>query len=263
MKIQYASDLHLEFQENRAWLLEHGLRPVGDILVQAGDIAHFGDKQLLHNEYFDSLSDNYEQVLIVPGNHEYYGGYELRDTLTNFEMEVRPNVKYLNNKSIVIGDTELFFTILWSKVPNAYIADIQNGMMDTRLICYKNALLFAGEYNELYNICAGWLKEAVESSKAKHKVVVTHHCPTFNPAFNGYPGSRLNCGFMVDCDDFIAAHDLDAWIFGHTHYNGGSGTVIGSTRLHTNQLGYVRDGEQKGFNPQATILLGDKDLKAL
>ena len=259
MKIQYASDLHIEFQANRAWLFRLGLQPVVDILVLAGDIAYLGDKQLMHNEYFDWLSDNYEQVLIVPGNHEYYGGFELRDTLTDFEYKVRDNVRYLNNKSIVIGYTELFFTTLWSKVPNAYIADIQNGMMDTQLICYKNALLFAGEYNELYNICAGWLKDAVESSMARHKVVVTHHCPTMNPAFNGHPGSRLNCGFLVDMDGFIIGHpDIDYWIFGHTHYNGnasvaGKGLTIGKTRLLTNQLGYICNDEHKGFVPTAII----------
>ncbi len=262
MKIQYASDLHLEFQDNRAWLFRHGLQPAGDILVLAGDIAYLGDRQLLHNEYFDRLSDNYEQVYIVPGNHEYYKGYELRDTLTDFELKVRENVRYINNKSFVIEDTELFFTTLWSKVPNAYIADIQNGLMDTRLICYKNALLFAGEFNELHRLCASWLKGAVESSTARHKVVVTHHCPTFNPAFNGYPRSRLNCGFLVDMDNFIIDHtDIDYWIFGHTHYNGrtvGKGQTIGQTRLLTNQLGYVRDGEQKGFNQAAVINTGPK-----
>lgn len=259
MKIQYASDLHIEFQANRAWLFRLGLQPVVDILVLAGDVAYLGDRQLMHNEYFDWLADNYEQVLIVPGNHEYYRGFELRDTLTDFEYKVRDNVRYLNNKSIVISDTELFFTTLWSKVPNAYIADIQNGMMDTQLICYKNARLFAREYNELYNICAGWLKDAVESSSARHKVVVTHHCPTMNPAFNGHPGSRLNCGFLVDMDDFIIDHpDIGHWIFGHTHYNGndsvaGKGLTIGKTRLLTNQLGYICNDEHKGFVPTAII----------
>ena len=68
-------------------------------------------------------------------------------------------------------------------------------------------------------------------------------------------------------DDFIIGHpDIDFWIFGHTHYNGrtvGKGLTIGQTRLLTNQLGYIRKEEQRGFNPQATVLLGDKDLKAL
>ena len=262
MKIQYASDLHLEFQDNRAWLFRHGLQLVGDILVLAGDIIYLGNRQMMHNEYFDWLSDNYEQVYIVPGNHEYYGGYELRDTLSDFEMKVRPNVRYLNNKSVVAGDTELFFTTLWSKVPNACIADLQYGMNDFRLICYKNALLFAGELNGLHDICLGWLGEALDKSAAKHKVVVSHHCPTTNPIFNNHIGSRLNCGFMVDCDNFITQHNIDAWIFGHTHYNG-SGTdvkeccklMIGDTKLLTNQLGYIAYGESRGFDPAGYIEL--------
>ena len=261
MRIQYASDLHIEFQANRAWLFENGIKPSADILVLAGDIAYLGDCQLMHNEYFDWLSANFKQVYIVPGNHEYYRGVELRDTLTDFEYKIRDNVCYINNKSVVIGDTELFFTTLWSKVPNAFIADIQNGMMDTRLICYKNAILFAGEFNELHKICTEWLDGALKAASAEHKVVVTHHCPTTNPAFNGYPGSRLNCGFLVDMEDFIKAHDINYWIFGHTHFNGdssvlaGSRVMIGKTQLLTNQLGYTQDEEQKGFNPEGIIEL--------
>lgn len=261
MKIQYASDLHIEFQANRARLFENGLKPAADILVLAGDIAYLGDRQLLHNEYFDWLGANFKQVYIVPGNHEYYRGVELRDTLCDYEYLIRDNVRYIHNKSVVIDNTELFFTTLWSRVPNSFLADIQNGMMDTRLICYKNALLFAGEFNELHDICADWLTEAVETSSATHKVVVTHHCPTFNPVFNGHPGSRLNCGFLVDMDEFIIQHpDIDYWIFGHTHYNGdsevaGKGLTVGQTTLVTNQLGYTEYKEQKGFKRSAIIEL--------
>ena len=168
----------------------------------------------------------------------------------------------MNNKSVVEGDTELFFTTLWSKVPNAYIADIQNGMMDTRLICYKNALLFAGEFNELHQVCTSWLDKALAGSKSANKVVITHHCPTTRDVFNGHIGSRLNCGFMVDMEEFIKTHkDIKYWIFGHTHYNGdssalpGNEAVIGDTHLVTNQLGYTQYKEQAGFNPAAVIML--------
>lgn len=253
MTIQYASDLHLEFAENRAFINNGGILPVGDILVLAGDILYLGDKKLLDQSFFDWCASNYSQTFIVPGNHEFYKGYDIAQTIKDFEFECRPNVHYLNNKSIVIGDTELFFTTLWTRINPIYLYAIERGMNDFRCCILNGKRFCANDVNSLHETSVNWLQQALESSSAAHKIVVTHHCPTMQAQFNGYPGSALNSAFQVDLDSFIEVSNADYWIYGHTHYAGGSGETIGKTKLLCNQLGYVAFGENDSFSVNARI----------
>ena len=120
--------------------------------------------------------------------------------------------------------------------------------------------MFAHDVDGLHRRCLEWLDSAVKASTAAHQVVVTHHCPTLRREFNSYPGGALNSAFQVDLDAFIEASDVDYWIYGHTHYAGGSGTKIGETTLLCNQLGYVFQNEHLGFDSRALFeIVGDSD----
>lgn len=58
MKIQYASDLHLEFADNWRYLKENPLQVTGDILVLAGDIGYLGDENYSKHPFWDWASGN-------------------------------------------------------------------------------------------------------------------------------------------------------------------------------------------------------------
>jgi hypothetical protein len=70
MKIQYCSDLHLEFSLNAAFLEANPLKPEGEILLLAGDIIPFSIMDRA-NWLFDFASEHFESTYWIPCNHEY------------------------------------------------------------------------------------------------------------------------------------------------------------------------------------------------
>ena len=227
--------------------------PAGDVLVLAGDVSYLGDVQMMKRPFFDWCAEHFRETLIVPGNHEFYHGNDIAQTMVEYENEYRDNVRYLNNVSVVIDDTELFFTTLWTKISPLSLWSIQRSMNDFRYGVLNGERFTANDVDGLHSRCVEWLESALMASTAKTKIVVTHHCPTLRDVFNSYPGGTLNTAFQVDMDDFIERLGADYWIYGHTHYSGGSGTVIGKTKLLCNQLGYVLYGENKDFVRDAVI----------
>lgn len=229
----------------------------GDILVLAGDTHVFRGRAWAKHPFFDRCAEHYRQTYIIPGNHEYYDGVELSDRFDDYEHFIRENVRYINNRSVRINDVELFFTTLWSVIPPVEIVTVQMGLTDCRRIKYQGRGFTAHDYATLHQQSLSWLADALQQSQASHKVVVTHHQPTLRIADPRFVNSPINSAFAVDLDGFIRQSGVDYWIYGHTHYNGGSGTRIGHTTLLCNQLGYVRHGEHLGFSNEACICVGD------
>jgi Icc-related predicted phosphoesterase len=65
MKIQFASDLHLEFPENKDFIRYNPLTVAGEILVLAGDIALLNSLDQ-HKDFVDAKwSQNYQTVFKI------------------------------------------------------------------------------------------------------------------------------------------------------------------------------------------------------
>ncbi len=250
MILQYCSDLHLEFPENRYWLARNPLEPVGDLLVLAGDTYYFGQgfKQL---PLWEKLSSQFDEVYVLPGNHEYYGGYNLANYEGTVKEELFPNVWLVNNVVIEKPDSRLVFTTLWSKIERQ-IASILLSMNDFKRIRYNGKVISIEQYNHLHHLSREFLTHALESNNQKKQVVITHHLPSEHCNIEEFKGSSLNEAFCVDMTSFIETSGVDVWIYGHSHRNKPEFS-IGKTRMLTNQLGYVQYGEHSSFEWNAWV----------
>lgn len=103
------------------------------------------------------------------------------------------------------------------------------------------------------NNCFGFLSGAVAESKAAHRIVVTHHVPSFRMLCPKHIGNRINGAFTVELEDYIKDSGIEYWIYGHSHYN--IDVQIGQTKCVSNQLGYVFADEHRYFVPDKVIEL--------
>lgn len=252
LKLQYASDLHLEFPANKEFLKQHPLWPVADVLVLSGDIVPFAvmDK---HKDFFSYISDNFETTYWLPGNHEYYH-FDIAQKSGVLNEKIRSNVFLVNNTSVVHENVKLIFSTLWSKISTGHEWQIERSMNDFHQIKNKGFRFSAEAYNQLHEDSLAFIQKEFKSVKDEIVAVFTHHCPTFLNYPKQYKGDILNEAFAVELFDLIESSKIDYWAYGH-HHNNIPEFSIGNTKLITNQLGYVQQNEHRLFEKNKWIEL--------
>ncbi len=246
MRIQYASDLHLEFQENASYVKHNPLPIAGDVLVLAGDILYLGVDYARH-PFWDWCADNFKQTIVCMGNHEFYKYFDLRSLQDGTDIAIRSNVHSYYNNVVTVDDVAFIVSTLWSRIPLKQAAYTERCLADFRRILYGDDLITFAEFNKEHERCLAFIKKAVEDNAAKRRIVVTHHVPSFRMQNPEFAGSMANGGFTVELEDYIKDSGIDFWIYGHSHYN--ADVKIGSTMCVSNQLGYVFHGENTTFVP--------------
>ena len=247
MKIQFASDIHLELSDNSRFIKSEPFEVAGDVLVFAGDIGYLRDRTLPNLKFWKWASANYREVLLVPGNHEFYGNGDVLANGDSWSREILPNVHYHQNKVVRIDDVDFILSTLWSHIRPEDEYFVHQGMYDFRQILYNGRRFTPADFNVEHEKCLDFIKQSVVESTAERIVVVTHHLPTMTVVTPEHKSSLLNSAFATELGDFIADCRIDAWIFGHSHAN--IEATINNTRIVCNQLGYVYYRENlDGFN---------------
>ena len=250
MKIQYCSDLHLEFWENRNFLEANPIVPTGEILILAGDIMLFSETYR-HKDFFDFLSKNFKAVYWIPGNHEYYHS-NMNGRVGSFREQIRDNVFLLNDTVEIIDDVRFVFSSLWSFIGKEAEHEIWHSLNDFRLIKVGKQKLTPAIYNKLHLESKEFLTNALRAKFDGNTVVITHHVPTMMNYPPQYLGDALNMAFASELRPLIEETQPDYWIYGHHHVHIPA-YKIGKTTMLTNQLGYVSANEFLDFNTRAII----------
>ena len=236
MKIQLASDLHLEFLQSR-WPGERLIAPVpgADVLVLAGDIADGA-------RVFELFAHWPTPVIYVAGNHEFYGHAidPMREKMR--ESSALCGIHFLENESLVIGGVRFLGTTLWTdyrlrsnRTQSELMEHAQRGLNDPQLIRIGRRRFSAHDALGQHERARVWLESELAQPFASTTVVVSHHGPHPLSVHPRYAGDLLSAAFVSDLSSLMPGIDL--WLHGHVH--DGFDYEVGRCRVVANPAGYV------------------------
>jgi predicted phosphodiesterase len=236
VKVQVASDLHLEFlgkllPRERLISPAHG----ADLLVLAGDIGN-------GIEAVEMFKNWPVPVLYIAGNHEFYG-----HSLEQMRMDLRnaaagTHVTFLDNDVKDFGGVRFLGTTLWTDY-KLERNRTQRQLMESaglrisdhcRIDCSGGKFTPERALAE-HELSRAWLKDALNRPYDGRTVVVTHHGPHRLSVHPRYVGNPVNASFVSDLGEFLPKADL--WIHGHVHDS--FDYKVGGSRVIANPLGYA------------------------
>lgn len=250
MRIKQVSDIHLEFgplslpnNENADVLVLGGDIFVADYLTRGINSPYFSTN-CEFRAFIKNVCDDYENVLMVCGNHEHYHGNvdESHDIIAEV-FSKHSNFTLLENQSKTIDDVTFIGSTLWTDVNRECPITITLGdrMSDFSVIRrgenYNYRKFNPRDYASIHRISIDYISEEV---RGKDKVyVATHHAPSYASIDPEYRTDRYGNGFYAsDLSEFILDRpQIKVWSHGHIHCN--NDYMIGECRIISNPRGYV------------------------
>ena len=254
LRIQVASDLHLEFIK-RSFPSERVIKPSldADLLVLAGDIT----KEL---GVLDAFADWPVPILYVIGNHETYGRVYDEDRValraacdgTNIVLLDQDVVAaadlaarfpaWASNRAAPLPDVRFIGCTLWTGYRYSACGKTHEAQMELAQRCmndHARIRLKAGPFDvqaalACHESDCAWLRAELAKPFAGETVVITHHSPSERSVHPRFQGDPLTGAFVTDLPDLLVQAQL--WIHGHHHDS--SDFVERGCRVVCNPSGY-------------------------
>ena len=241
MRIQLASDLHLELLRRWPDACLVAPAPGADVLVLAGDI-HRGLRAI---ERFAAWP---VPVLYLAGNHEYYGGQweTLRSDLRRAADGTA--VRFLDNDVVTLDGVRFLGSTLWTDYalaginPTAAMAAAEGFLLDHRRILTASGPFRARQALDEHLRSRAWLARELSVDRSMPTVVITHHAPHPGSIHDRFAGSPVNAAFASDLAGLVEQADL--WLHGHMHDS--FDYRVGRCRVVCNPRGYARNRDEAG-----------------
>jgi predicted phosphodiesterase len=247
---QFMSDLHCERTLDGKTYSLPDFRKSAPNLILAGDIGRLCDYSALLS-LLRWLCAEYERVIFIPGNHEFYGtsrehGLSLARSLC---QELGDKFVFMDQAQLMVEDTIVLGCILYSFIPTGVGLTNDFAQIDDWTVADHNK-------NHFHDI--SWLREKLrviaESYPGKRVIIVTHYAPTFLEANHPSRHSShyrycFSSATLEIFKDWEGAGQVTHWIFGHTHYNtvfSCNDTIVASNQPNDSSC-------LRKFDPEATI----------
>lgn len=240
MKFYLWSDIHNEFGKIK---FEPHLYNKEYPLIIAGD---FGTGDKVPVKLIKELTQHFNDVLIILGNHDFYNSSfkAVRKTYSNLAKEIS-NLHYLHNDSVVINGCKFIGSTLWTGMSNSdpimmfeapqvlndfrYIKELRETWDPSRLWVDK------------HQVALNYILTEVEKDLAIPKVIITHHAPHPICTPDEYKESPYN--YLYTCDSpllenlFFEKNNIKAWCHGHIHAQ--DTVYLNGIPIFRNARGYV------------------------
>jgi hypothetical protein len=242
---QFVSDLHLEFPENREWLKKNPIPAIKSLLWLGGDIVPFSQ---MHQVpwFWEDLSQKFEAVYWLPGNHEYYYG-NAADAFGPTCNELFPRIFWVNQASFSSHGFHFVAATLWTSISPHNKRKVEARLSDFKLIRHGKNIFQVEQMHALHLNDRQFLLQEGAKASLEPRVYLSHHAPSPLLLPKSMTTEPMQQALSVDLGPQLADFHPGLWLYGHTH--------IPMPPMHChklqfchNQLGYLRHGQGQQFD---------------